>query len=79
MAKFRERLVVSKQTTHRVYTKRFNLKKLHEVEGEERYRVETSNRFAALENLDTEMNGNKAWESIRANIKISAKESLDYY
>jgi hypothetical protein len=27
--------------------KRFNLKKLNEVEGKEKYRVEVSNRFAA--------------------------------
>jgi hypothetical protein len=52
---------------------RFNLKKLSEVEGRERYRVEISNRFAALENLDTEGDVNTAWETIRENIKISAK------
>jgi hypothetical protein len=34
VAKVRERLAVSKQTTHRVQ-ERFNLKKLHEVEGKE--------------------------------------------
>jgi hypothetical protein len=33
---------------------RFNLKKLSGVEGKEWYRVEISNRFAALENLGTE-------------------------
>jgi hypothetical protein len=33
---------------------RFNLKKLNEVEGKEQYRVEASNRFAALEDLDVE-------------------------
>jgi hypothetical protein len=33
---------------------RFNLKKLSEVEGKDRYRVEISNRFAALENLANE-------------------------
>jgi hypothetical protein len=37
---------------HRFHTERFNLKKLNEVEGKEQYRVEISNRFAALENLD---------------------------
>jgi hypothetical protein len=35
------------------YLERFNLKKLNEVEGKEQYRVEISNRVAALENLDT--------------------------
>jgi hypothetical protein len=32
--------------------KRFNLKKLYKLEGKERYQVDISNRFAALENLD---------------------------
>jgi hypothetical protein len=58
---------------------RFNLKKLNEVEGKEQYPVEVSNRFAALEDLDAEMKTNSAWEIIRENITISAKESLGYY
>jgi hypothetical protein len=32
-----------------------------------------------LEDLDTEVEINSAWETIRENIKISAKESLGYY
>jgi hypothetical protein len=32
---------------------RFNLKKLNEVEGKGQFCVEVSNRFAALEDLDT--------------------------
>jgi hypothetical protein len=32
-----------------------------------------------LENLDAEVEINSAWETIRENIKISAKESLGYY
>jgi hypothetical protein len=59
--------------------KRFNLKKLSEVEDKEGYRVEISNRFAALENMDTEVDVNKAWETIRENIKFSAKHSLGHY
>jgi hypothetical protein len=55
---------------------RFNLKKLNEVEGKEQYRVEVSNRFAALEDLDTEVEINSASAMIRENIKISGKESL---
>jgi hypothetical protein len=38
-----------------------------------------SNRFAALEDLDVEVEINTIWETIRENIKISAKESLGYY
>jgi hypothetical protein len=37
---------------------RFNLKKLNEVDGTGQYRVEVSNRFAALEHLDAEVNIN---------------------
>jgi hypothetical protein len=58
---------------------RFNLKKLNDVEGKEQCRVEISNRFTALENLDTELDINKARKTIRENIKISAKESLGCY
>jgi hypothetical protein len=79
VANIRERLAVSKQTTHRVHRVNFNLKKLNEVEGYEWYHFEISNRFAALENLDTEGDVNKAWEAIRENIKIFAKESLGSY
>jgi hypothetical protein len=41
---------------------RFNLKKLNDVEGKQRYCVEISNTFAALENLDTEGDVNKAYK-----------------
>jgi hypothetical protein len=57
----------------------FILKKLKEVEGKEQYRVEFSSRFAALEDMDVEKDINSVWETIRENIKISAKESLGYY
>jgi hypothetical protein len=55
-AKIGERLAVNEQKAHRVHMQRFNLKKLNEVESKEQYRVEISHRFAALENLDTEVN-----------------------
>jgi hypothetical protein len=76
VAKVRERLAVNKQRSHRFHMERFNLKKLNEVEGKEQYDVEVSNMFAELEDLDAEMYC--AWEMIRENIKISAKESLGY-
>jgi hypothetical protein len=57
---------------------RLNLKKLNKVEVIEQHHVEISNRFAALELLDTEVRINRAWETIRENIKISAKESPGY-
>jgi hypothetical protein len=79
VAKVRERLAVNTQRSQRFHMERFNLKKLNEVEGKEQYHVEVSNRFAALEDLDTEVEINNAWETIRESIKISAKESLGYY
>jgi hypothetical protein len=52
VGKVRKRVTVSKQTTHIVRMERCNLKKLNELEAKELYRVEISNRFAALEHLD---------------------------
>jgi hypothetical protein len=78
-AKIRERLAVNKQGSHQFQMERFNLKKLNEVEGKEKYCVEVSNRFAALEDLDAEVEINTIWETIRENIKISVKDSLGYY
>jgi hypothetical protein len=49
---------------------RFNLKKLKEVEGKMQYRVEIADKFATLQNLDAEMNINRARETIRDDIKI---------
>jgi hypothetical protein len=76
VAKVRERLAVNKQRSQRFHMEKFNLKKLNKVEGKEKYQVEVSNRFASLKDLDTEVEINSAWETIRENINISAKESL---
>jgi hypothetical protein len=74
VAKVRERLAVNKQRSQRFNMERFNLNKLNDVEGKEQFRAEVSNRFAALEDLDTEVEINSAWETIKENITISAKE-----
>jgi hypothetical protein len=73
VAKVIERLAVSKEPTHRFHIERFSLKKLNKVEGTEQRRTGISNRFAALENFDAEEDINRAWETIKKNIKISAK------
>jgi hypothetical protein len=73
VAKVRERLTVNKQISQRFHMERFNHKKLNDVEGKDQFHVEVSNRFAALEDLDAEVEINSAWETIRENIKISAK------
>jgi hypothetical protein len=57
---------------------KFKLKRLNEVEGKEQYCVKISNRFSALESIDTEVDINRAWETVTENIKISAKDSLGY-
>jgi hypothetical protein len=79
VAKFRERLAMNKQRSHRFHMERLNLKKLNEVESKEQICVEVSNRLAALEQSDTEEEIESDWEMIRENIKISAKESLVYF
>jgi hypothetical protein len=79
LAKIRERLAGNKQGSHKFHMERFNLKKLNEAESKEKYRVEVSNRFAAFEDLDAEVEINTIWETIIENIRVSAKESLGYY
>jgi hypothetical protein len=64
VAKVRERIAVNKQRSQRFDMERFNLKKLNDVEGKEQFCVEVSNRFAAFEDLDTEVEINSAWEAI---------------
>jgi hypothetical protein len=70
VAKVRERLAMNKQGSHRFHMDRFNLMKLNEVEGKEKYRVDISNRFTALKDMDTEVQINSTWKIIRENIKI---------
>jgi hypothetical protein len=64
VAKIWERLAVYKQGSHKFQMERFNLEKLN-VEGKEKYRVEVLNRFAALEDLDAEVEINTIWKTIR--------------
>jgi hypothetical protein len=58
---------------------RYDLKKIDDEEVKEKYQVEISNRFAALESFDDNFDINNAWESIRENIKTSAKDNLGYH
>jgi hypothetical protein len=59
LAKIRDRLAVSKQTTHKFHMEKQNLKKLNVVEGKEQYRVEISHRFVVLEILRDDMDINR--------------------
>lgn len=55
------------------------MEKLDSVEVMGKYQIEISKRFPALESLDDSLDINKAWESIRDNIKTSVKENLGYH
>jgi hypothetical protein len=76
--KLRERLSVSKRVTQKFDIQRFDLKKLNDAEVKEHYQVKISNRFAALENLDENVDISRAWGNIREKIKMLSKESLGY-
>jgi hypothetical protein len=78
VAKLRARISVSKTARQNYDLERFDLKKLDDVEVKEKYQVKISNTFAALESLDESFDINNAWESIRENVKTSAKDNLRY-
>jgi len=62
VAKVREKLAVNKEAAQRFGGERFNLRKLNELEVRKQYRIEISNRFAALENLGDDKDINRTWE-----------------
>ena len=69
VAKVRGRFAVSKQAEQKFHGERFNFRKLNELEVRKQYQIEITNRFAALENLSDGEDINRAWESIKENIK----------
>jgi glycine betaine/choline ABC-type transport system substrate-binding protein len=73
VAKHREILAVSKQAAQKFDEKRFNLRKLNELEVRKQYKIEVTNRFAALENLSDSEDMNRAWKNFKEHIKTSAK------
>jgi hypothetical protein len=74
VTKLRERISVGKRARQKVDVERFDLMKLDDVDVKEKYQVEISNRFAALESLDESFDINNAGESMRENIKASAED-----
>jgi hypothetical protein len=76
VARVRERLAVSKKAAQNSNGKRFNLRKLNELEVKKRYLIEISNRFAALDIFSDSEDINRIWENIKQSIKISVKMSL---
>ena len=75
VAKVRERLAVSKQAAQKFDGKRFNLRKLNELEVRKHYGIEITNRSVALESLSGGEDIKRAWDNIKENIK-PAKKSL---
>jgi hypothetical protein len=59
VAKVRERLAVRKQAAQNFDGERFKLKNLNELEVKEKYQIEITNRFAALENLSDDEDINR--------------------
>jgi hypothetical protein len=69
-------LAVRKQAAQKFDGGRFNLRKLNDLEVRKQCQIEITNRFAALENISEDEDINRAWESIKENIKTSATDSL---
>ena len=77
VAKVRERLAVRKQAAQKSDGGRFNLRKLNDLKVRKQYQIEITNRFVALENVREDKDINRAWESIKENIKnLSYRESM---
>jgi hypothetical protein len=72
VAKVRERLAVSKWNSAQIS---YGEVQSQEIKQDREYWVKISDRFTALENLDDDVNVNRAWETNIGNIKISARES----
>jgi hypothetical protein len=57
---FTERLMAGKETLHRFHVERFRIKKLYEINCREQYCIDLANRSVAVENLDVDVDGNRA-------------------
>ena len=76
VAKVRLRLAVRKQPAQKSDGGTFNLRKLNDLEVRKQYRIEITNRFAALENVSEDEDINRAWESIKRKYQnLSYRES----
>ena len=61
----RERLAVNQQAAQKFDVEIFNLRKLNELEVKEMYKIEITNRFAALGNLNVDEDVNRAWKTLK--------------
>jgi hypothetical protein len=69
VAKVMDSLALSRQTTQFCMEK-FNPHKLNKVESKEQFQMKISNRFVTLENINEDVDSNRAWGTIRENTKI---------
>jgi ribosomal protein S25 len=72
-------VAVSKQAAQKFDVERFNFRTISELEVRKQYQIKFTDRFAVLKNLSDEEDINRAWENIKENTKISARDSLGLY
>jgi hypothetical protein len=72
LAVAKERTAMSKQAVQKMNIERFNFKELNEGE------VKNSMRLQSQTSVQYNGEINRAWDTIRENTTISAKESLSY-
>jgi hypothetical protein len=73
IAKLRERLAIRKQEAQKFDGKRFNLRKLNDLEVRKQYQIGITNSFAALENLSKDKDISMTCDSIKGISKPQLK------
>jgi hypothetical protein len=68
-ARVGKRLAVSKQAARTFDGKRFNFRKLNEMEIRKQYQIEIKNRFAPLRKLIVGEDINRTWQNVQEDIK----------
>jgi hypothetical protein len=61
-------LEVRKQAAQNSDWEKFNMRKVNELEVRKQYQIESTNTFAALQNLNGDEDINRAWGSIKENV-----------
>ena len=73
VAEDRETVAVGKIAAQKFDEERFNLRKSNELKVRKQYKIEVTNRYAALENLSDSEDMNRVWMNFKECIKTSAK------
>ena len=72
-------MAVSKQVTQKIDMKRFNIRKLNELEVRKQCQIKISERSEDMKNLNDSEDIIMAWKNIKETVKTSAKDSLGLY